>query len=431
MFGAPFYGDRILGRLVYGASKGHNHCNETDYAVPDMDILQSKEGPAHDQVRLINIIMVRRGECSFVTKVKVASAKGAHAVIIVDREDSPLKSHDLQNIIVADDGYGKKISIPSVLISHFDGDKLIDACKAGEVVIELAWVIPTGVTVTMDLWMSSGSRESHMFLKDFWDNRKKLNEVVKFLPHYHIFSSTPENGGYNDLCTDETAKYCAEDPDGSGDITGRDVVEEDVRQLCIHEKTRVRRYRHDKKTAEAVYYAEKWWDYVTQLFQECPIDGETKDTRFGEKCSYALMERLDIDTKQIRHCFDTTKDAKLESERINKAWSPRALRVNGWRYKGILDAELVTRAVCSGFVKKPTECSEILKPRDPTVKYLTRDVGGISFSTLVVAFICLAAFIGCVMFLYRKFLNTSLHARIREEVMLEVTTKMEEYRQLK
>ena len=51
------------------------------------------------------------------TKVKVASAKGAHAVIIVDKEDSTLTAHDLQNIIVADDGYGSTISIPSILIS--------------------------------------------------------------------------------------------------------------------------------------------------------------------------------------------------------------------------------------------------------------------------------------------------------------------------
>ena len=53
------------------------------------------------QVRLINIVIVRRGNCSFTTKaasfvqfvhastrqVKIAQAKGAHAVIIVDRED--------------------------------------------------------------------------------------------------------------------------------------------------------------------------------------------------------------------------------------------------------------------------------------------------------------------------------------------------------
>ena len=38
---------------------------------------------------VLNIVVVRRGVCTFVNKVRVAQdAKNAHAVIIVDREDS-------------------------------------------------------------------------------------------------------------------------------------------------------------------------------------------------------------------------------------------------------------------------------------------------------------------------------------------------------
>ena len=33
-----------------------------------------------------------------------------------------------------------------------------------------------------------------------------------------------------------------------------------------------------------------------------------------------------------------------------QAWSPRAIRINGWRYSGMLEADLVARAVCSGFI---------------------------------------------------------------------------------
>jgi hypothetical protein len=360
----------------------------------------------------------------------VASAKGAHAVVIVDREDSPVRDHDLPNVLVADDGYGDRISIPSVLISHYDGDKLIEAAQSGEAVVELAWTIPTGTTVTVDMWLSSASRESQKFLKDFSDKRKTLNEVVKFTPHYHVFSTTPESGGYNDLCTDETAKYCAEDPDGSGDVTGKDVLEEDVRQLCIHEETRVQRWRNGKKESPPVLYAGKWWEYMKQHPDVCPFEGDSPETRFGEKCSYKLMRDLNIDTEKIQHCYDTTKNQKLESERINKAWSPRALRVNGWRYKGILDAELVTRAVCSGFVARPEECNSLLAPRDPIVKYLAPKEKGVTFTALVVALFCFAAVIGCTMCLYRKFLYRKITGQVHEEVMLEVNAKMQEYRQL-
>ncbi len=44
--------------------------------------------------------------CTFVSKVKVAERKGADAVIIVDKADSTKTAEEIQNLIVADDGYG-------------------------------------------------------------------------------------------------------------------------------------------------------------------------------------------------------------------------------------------------------------------------------------------------------------------------------------
>ncbi|CAK9077819.1 unnamed protein product, partial [Durusdinium trenchii] len=81
--------------------------------------------------------------------------------------DSDLTSDSLANIIVADDGYGDGIHIPSVLISKEDGRKLLAAVRQPQVqvVVELAWDLPTDHVVTMDMWMSSASIESNKFLK--------------------------------------------------------------------------------------------------------------------------------------------------------------------------------------------------------------------------------------------------------------------------
>lgn len=434
-FGAPFYGDRVLGRLVWGQSKGHHHCSDEDYDVPAPEKISAAAGGAsHDQARLINIVMVRRGECTFVTKVKVASAKGAHAVIIVDKEDSSLTAHDLQNIIVADDGYGSTISIPSILISRFDGQLLINTvAQSKEVVVELAWDIPSDKTVAIDLWMSSASRDSQQFLEDFANSRKTLNEVVKFTPHYHVFSADPSLGhGYNGLCWDTDAKYCAEDPDGAGVVTGKAVLEEDVRQLCIHELERVPRSRQGPNgMAPIVFYAEKWWDYVRKLPRNCPIDGTDEGSRFGKVCSEKLIVALGMDLNAVQKCIMLHAEDKLESERINKAWSPRALRINGWRYKGMLEADLVTRAVCSGFTTKPPECEKLLKPRDPTIKYKeTLKHDGVSFKTLLYtggAVIVVIALSAC---LYKRFIEKKMRTQIQEEVMLEVHNQMASYKQL-
>merc|ERR1719198_779555 len=97
------------------------------------------------------------------------------------------------------------------------------------------------------------------------------------------------------------------------------------------------------------------------------------------------MASLGIDKDIIRKCVSEEGMDKLDYELRNKAWSPRALRVNGWRYKGMLDADLVTRAVCSGFVTKPPECETLLRPRDPTVKYIKSEEmkNGVTFKTVL------------------------------------------------
>jgi len=376
--------------------------------------------------------MVRRGECSFVTKVKVASKKGAHAVIIVDKEDSSLTSHDLQNMIVADDGYGSNVKIPSVLISRYDGEPLISAAKKvnGEVVVELVWDIPTDHVVNLDLWMNSAALDSQNFLKKFMETRKTLNEVVKFTPHYHVFSADPALSGYSGLCSDPSAKYCAEDPDGAGPVSGKDVLEEDVRQLCIHEITRVPRSRKLGTQTPVVFYAEKWWNYVEKLPKRCPVDSQDDAQRFGKKCSEKLMEEVGIDVSRVRQCVDTTSDAKLESELVNKAWSPRALRVNGWRYSGTMDADLVTRAVCSGFVNQPEECKNLLKPRDPVEKYTGASESGVSPGLLIASGVSLVVLCFCTLIFYRRFLEKRLRLQIRDEVILEVSDKMLQYNNL-
>jgi len=437
-FGAPFYGDRVLGRLVYSASrKNKTHCTEDDYDVPPPAEFKSAAFK-NQEVRLINIILVRRGECSFTTKVKVAAKKGAHAVLIVDKEDSKLTTQDLKNIIVADDGFGGTINIPSVLITREDGNKLIAAMDKEQVIVELAWAVPSNHVVHVDLWMSSGSAESLKFLKDFAPSRRKMNEVVGFQPHYAVFGmdgSSPHI--YNDLCLDETGAFCAEDPDGPGPVTGKQVLMEDVRQLCIHNLTKVINDRVQKEgtygkgwqegTTYRVEYAPGYWNYLEQFHTSCSV----ADGHFSEECSSKLMKKVGIDEDKVRECVRTNTQAFLRNEREHPAWSPRALRINGWRYSGILDAKLVTRAICSGFIVIPKECKDLTKTkRDPTVPY-TAKVEGLSLKEMAGWFFLLAAFIFAVMLLYKRYLKKEMRTTLREEVMLEVQAQMGEYTKMR
>eukprot|EP00420_Gonyaulax_spinifera_P031742 CAMPEP_0197887670 /NCGR_PEP_ID=MMETSP1439-20131203/19544_1 /TAXON_ID=66791 /ORGANISM="Gonyaulax spinifera, Strain CCMP409" /LENGTH=481 /DNA_ID=CAMNT_0043507521 /DNA_START=25 /DNA_END=1470 /DNA_ORIENTATION=- len=429
-FGAPFYGDRVLGKLVYGESElGKSHCTPDDYKVPPPETTK-RMGSDYKEVRLINIVMVRRGKCSFTTKVRIAYEKGAHAVLIVDKEDSELTAKDMRNIIVADDGTGDNIRIPSIMISKEDGNTLIEATKRSQVIVELAWNLPTNKVVKTDLWMSSGSSLSMKFLKDFAPKRRTLNEVMAFQPHYAVFSmSAADSSEYGSLCWDNSGQYCAEDPDGSGPITGRDVLNEDVRQLCIHEMYKKSRSSTMVPADEKVEYAEEYWSYIEKFVDRCHMDSSRASRKFGKECSEKVMQEVGIDSSKIELCVATSGEAKLKNEWEHTAWSPRALRINGWRYSGVLDADLVIRAICSGFVHQPMECQTLIKPRDPTVPYVPQQEG-VSFGTLVGwLFGTLVAAFGCLL-LYKRYLKKEMRATLREEVMLEVQQQMGEYSRL-
>jgi len=65
------------------------------------------------------IVLLDRGQCSFVTKVRHAQDAGAIAVIIMDNINE-----DISKIVLSDDGNGAGIKIPSVMISKKDGDTI-------------------------------------------------------------------------------------------------------------------------------------------------------------------------------------------------------------------------------------------------------------------------------------------------------------------
>tara|TARA_B110000285_G_C15076030_1_gene590799 strand:+ start:407 stop:625 length:219 start_codon:yes stop_codon:yes gene_type:complete len=71
------------------------------------------------------MIMVDRGECTFVSKTRNIARSGGQMAIIID--DKPYES--IKNVIMSDDGTGLGLRIPSVLISKKDGEILKEFLK--------------------------------------------------------------------------------------------------------------------------------------------------------------------------------------------------------------------------------------------------------------------------------------------------------------
>merc|ERR1712203_658943 len=118
------------------------------------------------------------------------------------------------------------------------------------------------------------------------------------------------------------------------------------------------------------------------------------------------MTEVGVDVDAVMKCCTETHDEKLKNQRDHTAWSPKALRINGWRYTGMLDADLVTRAVCAGFVQKPAECESIVQARDPFLKYegaMAKE--GVSFNAFLLGLACIAAFSCGTLLCYKKSLK--------------------------
>lgn len=457
-FGAPYYGERVLGRMIFSepVSSTHPHCTKEGYtdwedlqrAVNATELIVENKESTKKRDELKRIFVVKRSGCSFVRKVKVAEEEfNAHAVIVVDRDDSPLRSETIQTIIMADDGFGANIRIPSILISKEDGNILIETYRAlqpsrnhDDILLELEWDVPSNDVVVMDMWMSSSSIVANDFLKEFKPIGESLSMNLQFIPHYDIYDLDAND--FNEFCytIGNTKRYCAEDPDMHGPITGAEVVEEDLRQICIWEVTAEQQQKgetEDEKKSPDVFvpdapdvinviHSKPYWEYVTQLLDACPLYGyEKKDVmRFGQAvCAEKLMGSLSIDVELVNDCMVHLGTQLLDHQIQNVAWAPLAIRINGWRYAGNFEKDLVAKAICSGYNVAPTECSNLENPIYADSSW--------SWSRILWYSLGSAAFVILLVILYwKKCFHKYFRRALQEEVMLEVQSAMADYKML-
>ena len=111
-FGNIPYGYNIVGSLYYtnktiDSTTVSLGCNDTTLSVKINKSIDIDESP---------IILLDRGECSFVKKVINAEKIGAQAVLVINSN-----FEDVSELIMADDGNGKYVTIPAELINKSDG----------------------------------------------------------------------------------------------------------------------------------------------------------------------------------------------------------------------------------------------------------------------------------------------------------------------
>ena len=154
------------------------------------------------------MILLDRGNCSFTTKVRNVEQTGMKMTVIADN-----KEEDTENLIMADDGSGHSINIPSFIIPKKDADKIKEALTKTSIYIkaECEMVHPDN-RVEYELWYSTILDLNPMLLDSMNKYQNLLSSNALFTPRILSYSC--------DYCSDSVkeenclvnGKYCAHLP---------------------------------------------------------------------------------------------------------------------------------------------------------------------------------------------------------------------------
>jgi hypothetical protein len=314
----------------------------------------------------------------YYNQVRNAQRSGAAGVVIADNvclcsddecmSDTGSSTCEATEPIMADDGSGGDISIPSFLMFKHDADRIKDELKANRPVqVEMAWSLPNpDDRVEYDLWSVPNDPINTEFFKKFKAVAKALGDRAYFTPHMYIHDGVRSHCQGNDgdnwcytLCTNN-GRYCATDPDKDLDegISGADIVKESLRRLCIW-----------SKYGATDGIGEKFWDYVTEFLDRCSSNDYFSDA----DCVKDAYKHAKIEGKDIERCMidsggtDTdTPNAKLDMEISLQAQRgvvimPTAF-VNNAVIRGSLSVGTMFRAICAGYSEgsMPDVCRKCL-----------------------------------------------------------------------
>ncbi|KAJ9561055.1 hypothetical protein OSB04_006215 [Centaurea solstitialis] len=309
-------------------------------------------------------------DCFFALKVWNAQNAGASAVLVADDIDEALITMDRPEEDGSSAIYIENITIPSALIARSFGETLKQAISSGEMVnVNLDWresVPHPDDRVEYELWTNSNDECGVKcdMLMDFVKNFKGAAQILEkggytlFTPHY-ITWYCPQTFTISKQCKSQCinhGRYCAPDPeqDFSSGYEGKDVVLENLRQLCVF------------KVANETEKPWIWWDYVTDFQIRCPMN----EKKYNKECADEVIKSLGLDLRKIHTCMgdpnaDSDNSVLKEEQDAQIGKGSRGdvtilptLVVNNRQYRGKLEKGAVLKAICSGFEEttEPAVC---------------------------------------------------------------------------
>ena len=362
--------------------------------------------------------MVYKGRCTLVEKIHNIEEAGGHLAIIIGEESDT----NIENRFLADEVANSDVSIPAILISRTNGQKLIDyyetyknnktAIKNIRLELKFDDIEKKVNIVKYDVWYTPDQEKIYSFFKNFKKYHAALGDKVVLSIHsftYPHFNYDVSSYLAQEHCLSSGA-YCYW-PTNSYIEDGAKVLMESIRQRCIFYFMAA---NNDKKK-----YKYSFWDYMEKFHDDC---FSIQD--YDKACGDTVMKDLGLTDKFIDTCIENSvdcEDSKRDSEgqyfrlfpnnilardyeirKQNYITKAPLITINERLFTGSWNNEEMFESLCSALYEKPKACSD----------YSFLETGGFSFVSFLI-FILLILLVNIGVFLICK---SIIRKHIRDKV---------------
>jgi len=364
------------------------------------------------------IVLVDRGNCSFVRKARNVQELGGALTLIVDSRDDS----DPTSVIMIDDGTGANIAIPTVMISKEDGARIKSAIKRTEennkrqgvrkefvVMIVDFEINKPDDRVEYDIWYTSGDSKAMDFIRNMHKYNKRLGKNAQVTPHMMVqtclWCSTSEIE--RNCISTSGAVYCAP-PVRTSNLQGNEALRQGLQEYCVYDI-----YKDSTNSDDL----EKWWKYMDEVYP-------CQATRYSSSCTGKALNEAQIDTNRLQTCLLREADILNNEHKLMQysgiQYNP-AIVINQHVYRGALDAENVFKSICAGFNVTPAVCYEDYDPEQGKRKETSS--GGIGTWTIIGLIIMLIVINGLLIYCYRRYTRREM----KDEMQLQISSMISQY----
>ncbi|EUD64880.1 hypothetical protein C922_04724 [Plasmodium inui San Antonio 1] len=238
---------------------------------------------------------------------------------------------------------------------------------------ELYWgITKKSDVVHINYHLDFGKYFNYTFFRYMKNFLLDLKQYITYEIHFSIhknFSIDPR------FCFIRDSSYCISEPDYMNSNVVREVVEQQVRSLCVYQLTatggddkreeasqgeeHITAEEHLPTYTQKKQFSEKFLQYINALFdfgfEKNLCSSGSND--LSKKCSDKILAHLGVPVQEVNKCFLKNYHAFMK-DMIKTKFYVYSIQINGQTYKLKLNKDISIRLICSAFRVMPKRCAD-------------------------------------------------------------------------